>query len=560
MNPKVDLSVLARAGPAQEGVLAATTPDSVPMPRRRWKTRVLLPAAIFAAAGGLLAYSAREALIPAVEVTVVPVVARQVEAPAPSAGSTPGDSSGGARAGVTVQAPGWVEADPFVTNVAALAGGVVREVLVLEGDRVEAGQVVARLIDDDARLALAAAEADLAERDAALAIARAELEAAERDWAHPIERTRQVAIAKATAAEIRAELAKLEPEILTERARAAEIREEYTRLTRLHESRALAEGDLVRWEQRLKAQEGVVAATEARRDVLAARLERQEAELAAAQENLRLRIDERRALDTARGALARAEAALARARAARDEAALRLARMEITSPASGIVLSRLIEPGTRLMTSDDMSASLAVRLYDPARLQVRVDVPLADAMRIAVGQEAQIVTEAMPDRTFRGRVSRLVHEANIQKNTVQVKVAILDTPADGPHLKPEMLTRVTFGGGRGAPAPGRGTDAGGNESGSGDFAPAGHILVIPRSALVDPAGDAASVWIVDQSRRVAALRPVRYAPAADADRVNILSGLRPGDRVILDRAGPIRDGTRVRAIAESARDGGSSWR
>ena len=37
----------------------------------------------------------------------------------------------------TVQAPGWIEPDPFPTAVTALADGVVARVLVLEGQSVE---------------------------------------------------------------------------------------------------------------------------------------------------------------------------------------------------------------------------------------------------------------------------------------------------------------------------------------------------------------------------------------------------------------------------------------
>ena len=51
-----------------------------------------------------------------------------------------------------------------------------------------------------------------------------------------------------------------------------------------------------------------------------------------------------------------------------------------------------------------------VRLYDPARLQVRVDVPLVDAAKVGVGTAAQITTEALPNVVFRGSVTRVVHE------------------------------------------------------------------------------------------------------------------------------------------------------
>jgi HlyD family secretion protein len=538
---KPDLSALSRSpAPAsplvRAGSGATARASALPLPRRRWKTRILLPGVILGAAALLLAYASREALTPATNVHIAPVLLRQSDRaePASPQGAAPANAGGS-----VVQAPGWVEADPFAINISALAGGVVREVLVLEGETVEAGQVVARLINDDARLALAAAAAEVAEREAQLASARADLAAAEMSWDNPIERHRMLAISEAMAGEIRAELLMLDPEIVAETARVQEIREDYTRLQRLRESQAHSEGDLVRVEQRLKAQEGVLATAQARRAVLDARLARQEAEVQAARDNLRLRIEERRALDSARAALAQHEAALARARAMRDEAALRLERMEITSPASGVVLARMIEPGTRLMTADDMNASLVIRLYNPEKLQIRVDIPLADALRVGIGQEAQIATEAIPNRTFSGRISRLIHEANIQKNTVQVKVQVTDPAAAG-SLKPEMLTRVRFEA-AGAPARSAATGAGDPTS------PAGHTMLAPRSALVDATADAARVWVLDQAGRAAALREVRLGAGREDGYIEILEGLRPGDRVIIDPPGNLRPGSRVKA-------------
>jgi HlyD family secretion protein len=539
---KIDLSALSRSPatgapkmPAAGAPPAGHTPrDALPVPGRRWKTRILLPGVILGSAALLLAYASREALMPAADVLIAPVLLRQSEGAGQVGGEPSAPAPGG---GSVVQAPGWVEADPFAINISALADGVVREVLVLEGETVQAGQVVARLIDDDARLALAAAAAELAEREAQLASAGAELAAAEMSWDNPVERRRMLAVSQAMASESRAELLMLDPEIVTESARLQELREEYTRLLRLRESQALAEGDLVRVEQRLRAQEGMLAAAQARRAILDARLSRQEAEVEAARDNLRLRIEERLALDRARAALAQQQAALARALAMRDEAALRLARMEITSPASGTVLARMIEPGTRLMTADDMNASLVIRLYNPEKLQIRVDIPLADAMRVGIGQEAQIATEAIPNRTFSGRISRLIHEANIQKNTVQVKVQVTDPAAAG-ALRPEMLTRVRFEAGSAAVRAGP-------AGASGSGAPSGHTMLAPRGAIIEASGAAARVWVLDQPGRAAALREVRLGAPHGADYIEVLEGLRPGDRVIVGPPASLRQGSRV---------------
>src|SRR5688572_27127232 len=90
-------SGLPRGDKSLERDAASAGAGAVPPPKWRWKTRLLLPLAILAAVAGILFYTARDSLRPAVQVKVVPVVAR----------------SGGAVAGgmVITQAPGWVEPD-----------------------------------------------------------------------------------------------------------------------------------------------------------------------------------------------------------------------------------------------------------------------------------------------------------------------------------------------------------------------------------------------------------------------------------------------------------------
>ena len=68
--PRADLRTLSRGGES------TSPPDrsAVPPPRFNWKTRVLLPGGILLALLLLMAYAARDTLLPARTVTVVPVV------------------------------------------------------------------------------------------------------------------------------------------------------------------------------------------------------------------------------------------------------------------------------------------------------------------------------------------------------------------------------------------------------------------------------------------------------------------------------------------------------
>jgi multidrug efflux pump subunit AcrA (membrane-fusion protein) len=137
----------------------ARAPAAIARPKRSiW--RILLPALILLIFVGVLATNLRGVFDARKTVTLVRPMALSAMA---------GDAVRTAQPRELLHAAGWIEPDPFPIEVVALTGGVVREVLALEAQPVRAGQVVAKLIDDDARLALAAAQAVVQAAEAELA-------------------------------------------------------------------------------------------------------------------------------------------------------------------------------------------------------------------------------------------------------------------------------------------------------------------------------------------------------------------------------------------------------
>lgn len=506
-----DLSVLARTSPADRGGTGAF----VPRPPSYWRTRVLLPGLLLAAFILIAGYAARNVLWRGPDVLVVPVVVKQSQ------------ETGG---GMLFQAPGWVEADPFIVSVSALTDGVVQELLVLEGDPVKAGQTVARMNPDDARLALDRIEAEFQQRCAAVASAKASLAAAQRDWDFPIEQTRAVATAQSLLEGAQAELGKLEADIRIESARLDLIQEQLRR--ELDVSReAIPAFQIAKTTLEAKTQEAQLASVRARKPILEARSRELEAELTAAREKLRLRIVERKELDEAQARLTSAEAAQAEAQAKRNEAQLRLRRMDVLAPADGIVLTRLINPGDKLtLNSDSRHSAHVAQLYNPEKLQVRVDVPLGDAAKLSVGLQTKVVVDVLPEVVFEGVVTRVVHEADIQKNTLQVKVAI---HAPVPQLKPEMLARVTF-----------------LEPVKKVAGAAIQRLFVPRNVVAGSGADT-SVWIVHAADETAHRRPVKLGKEQIDGWVLVESGLQPGDKIISGDTAGLTDGDRVHILGEA---------
>ena len=126
----------------------------IPMPPRRWIVRIGVPLLVLLAAAALLLGTMWSSIMPARAVRTVPALVRNVDAPI-------NEPAAAATSDAIVQAPGWVEPDPFGVYAGALAEGVIKDVLVLEGDSVAADQPVAMLVDDDARIALQHAQATL---------------------------------------------------------------------------------------------------------------------------------------------------------------------------------------------------------------------------------------------------------------------------------------------------------------------------------------------------------------------------------------------------------------
>jgi HlyD family secretion protein len=75
-----------------------------------------------------------------------------------------------------------IDIEGGIIQVAARRGGVVRDVLVQEGDRVTAGQILARQEDDEARLSLQSATADVAQAESQLRLINVEISTAQREY------------------------------------------------------------------------------------------------------------------------------------------------------------------------------------------------------------------------------------------------------------------------------------------------------------------------------------------------------------------------------------------
>ncbi len=140
---------------------------------------------------------------------------------------------------------------------------------------------------------------------------------------------------------------------------------------------------------------------------------------------------------------------LARAQVAEAEAAVRwwsaqLENCVIRAPIGGTILERLIERGEMVTTgfvSGRGAKSALVSIADLGDLEVELDINETDIPKVKPEQPCSVSPDSYPDRKYEARVREIAPEANRQKAAIQVKVSILEPDS---YLRPETNAKVSF--------------------------------------------------------------------------------------------------------------------
>ncbi|HTR15972.1 MAG TPA: HlyD family secretion protein [Acetobacteraceae bacterium] len=292
-----------------------------------------------------------------------------------------------------------------VTGIAPHVGGFVAQVLVVDNDRVRAGQVLIRLDPRDAQAALDRAEAALATRTAALAGLHAQY-------------LRQQASVRAREADLL--------------AKSAEVRftaVDAARYRILATASAASRQD----EQRSSALD-----EEARAAVAAA-----SAEVDAARQQLAVLAAE----------IAEAEASVAQARAELRAARLDLGYTEIRAPVDGYVGNRAAQVGAYVT-----AGTYLLSVVPAAGLWIDANFKEDQLARMRPGEAASVVADELPAHVFHGRIESLAHgtgavfsiipaenaTGNFTKIVQRVPVRVALDPDDPllPLLRPGLSTTV----------------------------------------------------------------------------------------------------------------------
>jgi cobalt-zinc-cadmium efflux system membrane fusion protein len=216
---------------------------------------------------------------------------------------------------------------------------------------------------------------------------------------------------------------------------------------------------------------------------------------------------------TAENALAQAQAAVDQATASREQASGKLKllglsngkfgqQVAVRAPIAGKVLEITVGPGEY---RSDTNAPLMV-IADLSTVWVSADVPENSIRLIKVGDSVDITLDAYPGEVFQGRITRIVDTLDPKTRTLKVLVGLNNSSG---RFRPEMFARIRR------------------------LGPVRNVPVVPISAVLHEYGSA--IVFLERSPGEFERREVSIGKRA-GEIVSVLSGLQPGDRVVVDGA------------------------
>ncbi|MFN7982233.1 MAG: efflux RND transporter periplasmic adaptor subunit [Vicinamibacterales bacterium] len=272
-------------------------------------------------------------------------------------------------------------------------------------------------------------------------------------------------------------------------------------------------------------------------DVSAATIRQREADLKLAQTNLdrsknlfdRQLIPKQTFDDTdakyqaASAALDLARAQYAQAQARLDELNINLANTVITSPVTGFVGRRLLDPGG--WVTPNANAGF-ISVVDITSVRLVANIIEKDLRRITSGMKANVSVDAYPGETFEGRIAQVAPVLDPATRTAQIEIEV---PNREFRLKPGMYAKVSFVVERRA-----------------------NTLVVPANAVVDLNGKK-GVFLPQEN--TARFKPVSLG-MTHPDLVEVTEGLDEGARVVSTGAAALREGDRIVLLGQGGGRGG----
>jgi len=216
-------------------------------------------------------------------------------------------------------------------------------------------------------------------------------------------------------------------------------------------------------------------------------------------------------LDTAR---AKYESARAQVTKAKES----IADYYIDAPWDGVVSKVLVKDGDFVAPRTPL-----LELYDPRSLVIRFAVPEAQATEVFKGMPVNVHLDAHPDKDFQGKISRVYPDLDTKSRTRTVE-AKLDYPI---ALIPGMFARLKL-----------------------PLQTVTAATVVPREAVIVTPNGERIAFVLKEGK---ALRRKLETGIEGDGRVQILTGLQPGEQVVVAGNEKLREGMEVKVQGEGGK-------
>lgn len=183
---------------------------------------------------------------------------------------------------------------------------------------------------------------------------------------------------------------------------------------------------------------------------------------------------------------------------------------EVRAPISGVVNTRSVDCGEYMSSGDQL-----VEIVDPSVMRININVPEMDIPHVSKGQKVNVSVDALPGRTWKGVVDFVSFKADATSKTFKVRV--LTDNGDG-AIRAGMLARVTL-----------------------RLKVIENAVAVPLHAIINQGGE--RLLFVEQDG-LARARTVTLG-IIEGERAQVLSGLEPGERLIVTGHTMVEDGTKV---------------
>ena len=211
--------------------------------------------------------------------------------------------------------------------------------------------------------------------------------------------------------------------------------------------------------------------------------------------------------------LAIALAAVAQANASLDLAQIQLNQDAIFAAADGILISRSVESGDVVQPGKELMV-----LASDGQTQILVQLDEKNLAKLALGQKVLASADAYPNQRFDAVVSYINPSIDATRGAVEVKMAVPKPPV---YLRQDMTVSVDI-----------------------QTAHRSNALIIPTGALHDASSN--TPWVLVVRNKLTIKQVVEIGLRGD-DSIEVLSGLKAGEGVILSALGTIEAGMHVRA-------------